>query len=238
MNRALPRIGLALTVIYGLVVVWLTWGRLCLLLTMDLNELGDFLAGVFGPLTILWLILGYFQQGNELSLQAKELRASVDQQQKQAEIAEKQLEAMWAGHRYQALRDDAQAMPNFVLSAIGTFVGEVFNLSMTLRNAGEMVTDVNISTTAGCVTRQKKDSIPRFENGDLWKIEESIYEIENMEGVVVINIDYILSTGSAAFEEYVIDVRPPSDPSKTYVMEVHERGRGVVNSALDKLRNQ
>ena len=51
------------------------------------NEWGDFIAGSLGPLAIFWLILGYFQQGRELrnsvealSLQTKELEASVEQQ--------------------------------------------------------------------------------------------------------------------------------------------------------------
>lgn len=237
MNRALSLIGLALTVIYGLVVIWLTWGRLCLLQTMGLNEVGDFLAGVFGPLAILWLILGYFQQGRELNAQASELRASVQQQQKQAAMAEKQLEAIWAGHRYQALRDDSQAMPNFVLSATGSFVGDVLHMSITLRNAGAAVTNVNISTTAGNVTRLK-DPVPRFDDGDYWSIVESIVELEGKQGEVVFDINYLLSTGSTAFEEYVIDVRPPSDASRSCVIDVHERGRGVVNSALDSIRGQ
>lgn len=56
-------------------------------LCLKLNELGDFLAGVFGPVAFLWLVLGFLQQGRELKLstdalrlQADELRASVEQQ--------------------------------------------------------------------------------------------------------------------------------------------------------------
>lgn len=54
---------------------------------MGLNEVGDFLAGAFGPVAILWLVLGFFQQGVELrqgtealKLQAAELKNSVVQQ--------------------------------------------------------------------------------------------------------------------------------------------------------------
>lgn len=54
---------------------------------LKLNELGDFLAGTFGPVAFLWLVLGFIQQGRELKLstdalrlQAEELRASVAQQ--------------------------------------------------------------------------------------------------------------------------------------------------------------
>ncbi|HFE9908095.1 hypothetical protein Q5X71_16625 [Acinetobacter baumannii] len=47
------------------------------------NEWGDFFAGIFSPLAFLWLIFGYYQQGQELkqntnalNLQAKELKLS------------------------------------------------------------------------------------------------------------------------------------------------------------------
>lgn len=41
---------------------------------MEINELGDFLAGIFSPLAFLWLVLGFFQQKKELSLQIKEMQ--------------------------------------------------------------------------------------------------------------------------------------------------------------------
>lgn len=57
------------------------------LVNLDLNEIGDFAAGVFGPVAFLWLILGYLQQGKELKastqalkLQAEELNNTVTQQ--------------------------------------------------------------------------------------------------------------------------------------------------------------
>lgn len=65
------------------------------------NEWGDLLAGIFGPLTFLWLLIGFFQQGKSLrkqgeelqhsvdalNLQAKELAASVEQQREMVKIA-------------------------------------------------------------------------------------------------------------------------------------------------------
>jgi hypothetical protein len=61
---------------------------------MKFNEWGDFLAGASAPLAFLWLVIGYFQQGEELGqntkalnqqeralqLQVDELRQSVEQQ--------------------------------------------------------------------------------------------------------------------------------------------------------------
>ncbi len=65
---------------------------------MKFNEWGDFFAGAFAPLAFLWLVIGYFQQGEELGqntkaleqqeralqLQVDELKQSVEQQNKSA----------------------------------------------------------------------------------------------------------------------------------------------------------
>ncbi|WP_455826572.1 hypothetical protein [Pseudomonas graminis] len=48
------------------------------LLTLGLNEVGDFLAGTFGPLGFLWLVVGYYQQ-------RKEFQASLREMQNQSE---------------------------------------------------------------------------------------------------------------------------------------------------------
>lgn len=66
---------------------------------MKLNEMGDFLSGVFGPIAFFWLVLGYLQQGRELKLssdalqlQAAELQNSVEQQKIMAQAALEQIE--------------------------------------------------------------------------------------------------------------------------------------------------
>lgn len=46
------------------------------------NEWGDFFAGFFAPLAFLWLIFGYYQQGQELRLQAQEFANFVEEQKK------------------------------------------------------------------------------------------------------------------------------------------------------------
>lgn len=38
------------------------------------NEFGDFLAGAFGPVALFWLVIGYFQQGEELQQNTEALR--------------------------------------------------------------------------------------------------------------------------------------------------------------------
>lgn len=41
---------------------------------MALNEWGDYLAGVFAPVAFFWLVLGYYQQGEELRQNTEALR--------------------------------------------------------------------------------------------------------------------------------------------------------------------
>ncbi|MBL5979743.1 hypothetical protein JAO85_20915 [Comamonas sp. NyZ500] len=88
---------------------------------MPLNEVGDFLAGAFGPLAILWLVLGYFQQGIELrqnsealQRQATELENSVKQQEELASAARQTLQFQHeAAARMEQVERNKQ-MPKFV----------------------------------------------------------------------------------------------------------------------------
>lgn len=96
MGRMLSVLGGVVSSVYLAFLGYLVCGRWANLSLMPLNELGDFLAGAFGPLAILWLVLGYFQQGIELRqnsealcLQAKELSNSVEQRPLLANSVEK-----------------------------------------------------------------------------------------------------------------------------------------------------
>lgn len=83
-----------------LVLVFMIWKR-AEFVQMQPHAWGDFFAGVFSPLAFMWLVLGYLQQGEELRLstaalhlQAKELNASVNQQQALVDVARLELDAM------------------------------------------------------------------------------------------------------------------------------------------------
>ncbi len=65
---------------------------------LNLNELGDYLAGVAAPIAFFWLVMGYRQQSKELGvnnrileLQQEELKNSVAAQQEQAKSLREQL---------------------------------------------------------------------------------------------------------------------------------------------------
>lgn len=82
-------------IVFWAVMIFKGWSSASI---MAFNEWGDFFAGAFAPLAFLWLVIGYFQQGEELSqntkaleqqekalhLQVNELKQSVEQQNKSA----------------------------------------------------------------------------------------------------------------------------------------------------------
>lgn len=60
---------------------------------MNLNEWGDFLAGVSAPLALGWLVIGYFQHGHELRLNTRALRLQQEDLKRQAEEISRLVEA-------------------------------------------------------------------------------------------------------------------------------------------------
>ncbi|KRC36362.1 hypothetical protein ASE28_02225 [Acidovorax sp. Root219] len=128
-------LGIAGSVAYLFFLNWLVNGKWGALRAPDvkLNELGDFLAGAFGPLAIWWLVLGYFQQGRELKinsdallLQLQELENSVQQQgrlvgitQDQYTLDTKVFDANQAAAKLAADNRTRQAQPVFKFKSDG-----------------------------------------------------------------------------------------------------------------------
>ena len=99
-----------------LVIGLLIFPRFCdvwaLLRTGPLNELGDFLAGVFTPAALGWLIYGYFLQSKELGLQRQELKETRETLGKQVEVLQEQADA-----------ERQQFRPDLLLQKEGTLRG-------------------------------------------------------------------------------------------------------------------
>ncbi len=69
---------------------------------LELNEWGDLIAGVSAALAFVWILVGYWQQNEELRIQVEELKQSVEAQQKQATATEESLEIAKARIRREA----------------------------------------------------------------------------------------------------------------------------------------
>lgn len=135
MRNKLAWVGTIFTAIYLFAFTAFIFRRLPQLQTMELNEVGDFLAGAFGPIAFFWLILGFMQQGAELRvsadalrMQADELRASVQQQtalvaaqQLSLENHERSLEPLLQLKYTGGHEDDGDYYQGFLLTNLGSY---------------------------------------------------------------------------------------------------------------------
>lgn len=119
--------GLVLTIAYLSFVLPIVIPRLGELEGMTLNEIGDFLAGLFGPAAFLWLVLGFLQQAGALRVQSEELRATRVQGALQAEALQKSAalaETDYVQKRFrEGLENLSDALEDFVRTSIATPAG-------------------------------------------------------------------------------------------------------------------
>jgi hypothetical protein len=80
--------------------VWFAGFALLLFLKRDtvgdltLNEWGDFFSGFAAPLALIWLIIGYIQQGEELRLNTRALEAQEEEFRRNTEALKAQQEEL------------------------------------------------------------------------------------------------------------------------------------------------
>lgn len=175
MSRKLSILGFVLTAAYVWLLYFIFDGRIVESLSMKPNEIGDLLAGMFGPLAILWLILGFFQQGIELrqntralELQAEELKNSVEQQRDLVEVSRKQFES----HLDFALQEEKKwksaAQPVFVFNTDQmSRSNDEIHVEMTIQNIGAAVTNVEFSWSQDVILGMIRDMTTFEANGKM-----------------------------------------------------------------------
>ncbi|MEN8722506.1 MAG: hypothetical protein ABF335_06425 [Alphaproteobacteria bacterium] len=97
--------------------------------SLDLNEKGEVLGGVFGPLAMFWLILGFWQQGQELKLQVRELGNSVDALKNQANAMNAQIGFEKSREFERTLSDVRSFVLRYLIEACGLLTGEKFSMA-------------------------------------------------------------------------------------------------------------
>lgn len=189
MNRVLAVIGIVLTSVY-LYFIWQLIGDSYFRLeTMPLNEVGDFLAGVFGPVAIFWLVLGFFQQGMELRqnnealrLQASELKNSVEQQRELVAVTREQVSAEISQMQAERDRRLASLEPIFAFKTIyGHLSNGIYFFSCDVKNAGNKVTDLSINIDS-IHFKLLQGEFPSLLHGDVFKLGLHLDSLDNFFG--------------------------------------------------------
>ncbi|QJE97995.1 hypothetical protein [Luteolibacter luteus] len=120
-NHALFILGGALTATYLWGIVWLRgWPNAAHWREMAPNTFGDAVAGTAGPLALLWVVLGFLQQGKELRqsgealrMQADELQAAVDQHKEMVKATRDSLDFERTIHQEAQKATDEARWPRF-----------------------------------------------------------------------------------------------------------------------------
>jgi hypothetical protein len=221
MSRTLSILGVAITVVY-LGILWFIFdGRMTEILLMRPNEIGDLLAGMFGPLAILWLILGFFQQGIELrqntkalELQAEELKNSVEQQRELVNVTRSQMEAELAVVRHEQELQKKNALPLFVFhDAINVGGGPshiIFNSG--LENVGNTATNVSIS----CSPEIKSISLRNFatyKRGERNTIQWVVPAVSDVPLEAWMQIDFIDASGVQGKQRFLARIGENGQPT-------------------------
>lgn len=210
MSRILSIIGIFVTFIYGIFLFLLTDGRLNSLNSMPLNEVGDFLAGAFGPLAIFWLILGFIQQGKELGqntkaleLQAKELRNSVEQQKEMVFVANKKFEADIKIIEYEREKEIKAAKPSIVFMGFGGSHSDMDRFTCNLINSGASISNVKITFNTE-VFELSGDQVAVWPNGEKIRVKFSLKKNETPK-IFLMHFKYNNRNGISGEEGYVIN---------------------------------
>lgn len=117
-------LGIVLTIGFLLFSAWLIHPRWASVLKLDLNNLGDFLAGISSTLAFLWLIIAVLLQREELQEQRREIRQSTEalratalQAETQSRIMQEQLRIAIDERRYREATYAASRLGSELISA-------------------------------------------------------------------------------------------------------------------------
>ena len=176
-DRPRRRAGVIISVVYLGVMFAYAIIQLGSLWELKPNELGDFLAGVFAPLAFLWLVLGFFQQGDELRqssdalwLQGQELQNSVEQQRELVNVTREQLTFERDRIAEEAEKIKRQAQPDFVFTG-GNYWSDNTGSHVTfhLLNRGNTATDVKLK-----LSDSRTSQWPMIANGGQYEVSITV----------------------------------------------------------------
>ena len=165
---------------------------------MELNEIGDFCAGIFGPITFFWMVIGFIMQTQELKqsskslqLQAEELANSVQQQADMVNLTREQFILSLEKDELDKEIMFKKSQPIFDFISFDEFnnLNGAKVYTFILRNSGHSITGVNLSSSSHpeCVIR------PQIQNA--WDnnvpLKCFIKSNKNINSTVILDVKFI-----------------------------------------------
>jgi glutathione S-transferase len=139
---------------------------------MGFNEWGDFFAGASAPLAFLWLVIGYFQQGEELNQNTKAL----EQQEKALKLQVDELKQSVAQQNKSAIAQSKQAEITSLMAKL-----DGFNHIMDSTERQILRADKSQKTNSEKIVRALEEKQVTYEI----EMENLLSQIGNLEGKII-----------------------------------------------------
>ncbi|EPJ90653.1 MULTISPECIES: hypothetical protein [Pseudomonas] len=178
------KFGIVVTIVYLGAIASQIWFRIPSFYMLTLNEVGDFLAGVLGPVSIFWLILGFKQQGDELKAQAAEMSNSVREQKNLVDNSAKQFHAMMESLELQRKTLALQHAPRVEPYSVLTFTAESKDIiGLIVMNYGHEAKNVEVWTSFDGQQASLLKSYEYLEKDDGEDVRIELPSFDILEGV-------------------------------------------------------
>ncbi|MEM8791855.1 MAG: hypothetical protein AAGE80_09555 [Pseudomonadota bacterium] len=159
---------------------------------LKLNEKGDFLAGVCGPVALIWLILGILMQGFELRNSITEIEKTSKANMLIAEVAQKEFDQLMKDRANEETKRKTQLQPRFILASEGGSGGTPIRSKFGLTNTGEVATNIKFQIVSEdkvdiALNIKERDSLLKNE-----KIQFALIETRpaDSKSIILLEISY------------------------------------------------
>jgi len=184
--------------------------------TLELNELGDFLAGVCSPLALVWLFVGFTIQAKALRESRQQLLDAAELQEESLELLRQQTDAAQDRLDLEASRRESELEPRFFLNFLASNVlaGSEATYEFELCNEGPAASDVHIDVhpplrTVGCHGALIN---ARIRNGERHRLGYSVTP-DTPTQTVVLRVKYTREDGKRGVYAKQLSVVASTSPS-------------------------
>jgi hypothetical protein len=190
-------------------------------LGLELPQQIDVLAGVATVYALVFLILGYIQQGKELAqntealrLQTEELRSSVEQSEELVKVTREQFELDQKARQEEDVRRKIMYQPSFVITevkpfirklrTVGTTEGSGINVSvLSVRVINEGAQANNVKFALDEPRRTHPHTVSKFDSGQEVNVELQFNSFDSTElQKTVLTITYRTLLGDIGAEYF------------------------------------
>lgn len=211
-TQRLTILGLVFTFLYISVLLITSILHLDSMRQLGPSEWGNFLAGVFGPLGFLWLVLGFFQQRDELRhsaqalwLQSEELRNSVEQQRALVDATREQIDMEREAADFARDEKWRRERPLIKITCVGGRYNNVqISRKIKILNHGASCTQVVAKITTNIGDSLFESSFDMLERGEAVNFDFSS-ERDTKFCELHVYISFLSLSGDSGIRQFIIE---------------------------------